>query len=445
MACKISELEGIMDRYLIRGRLKMNIYVFGLGHIGLPMAVWMALKGYNITGIDINRDQIESIRAGTVAIHENHEGKHIASIVKGLLRTSKFRLQDTFHRMNDEPSIFVLTVGIADRSDGTQDVSTVQTVVDTMLPSLVDGDLLIFKTTMIPGTIDTIVIPKIQSLHKKIYVAYSPETISETAAFYELEHNKRILSAMDEDSYFIAEKFLQSLSDSTIHRASSIKLAEMVKVVQNIDRDVNIAFINEVSEVALELGIDVHELRQLVNTHPRVQLLEPSPGVGGYCLPNALKYLQSALDQEKRGEMLLMNTARVLNNLRPIKIVQPVIKRLREHGKDIKDANIAVIGLAMKDYCADYRYSPAIEIVQHLISEGAEVRAYDPLVPDYVIHQANSYEEAINSADCIIIAAKQENVVFDPVEISERMHKPAIIVDTRNALVPHPNIYLYKV
>ncbi|MDF2546825.1 MAG: hypothetical protein K0R93_1723 [Anaerosolibacter sp.] len=423
----------------------MNIYVFGLGHIGLPMAIWMALKGYNVTGIDIHRDQIETIREGTVAIQEHHEGKHIASIARDLLKTNKLRLQDTFHRMNDEPSIFVITVGIADRPDGTQDVSTVHKVVDTILPSLVDGDLLIFKTTMIPGTIDTIVIPKVQSLHKKIYVAYSPETISETAAFYELEHNERILSAMDEDSYVTAEKFLKSLTDSPIHRASTIKLAEMVKVVQNIDRDVNIAFINEVSEVALKLGIDIHELRQLVNTHPRVQLLEPGPGVGGYCLPNALKYLQLALDEEMRGEMQLMNTARELNNLRPIKIVHQVIKRLSEHGKGIKDAKIAVIGLAMKDYCADYRYSPALEIVQHLIREGAEVRAYDPLVPAYVIHQANSYEEAINRADCIIIAAKQENVGFDPVEISERMDKPAIVVDTRNALAPHPNIYLYKV
>ncbi|SHK08514.1 UDP-N-acetyl-D-mannosaminuronic acid dehydrogenase [Geosporobacter subterraneus DSM 17957] len=423
----------------------MNVYVFGLGHIGLPMAVWIALKGHTVTGIDINQNQIKSIREGNVAICEHHKGKHIACIAKDLLESNRLRIQDTFYRFDAYPAVFIITVGIADRPDGTQDVSPIQQVVETILPTLVDGDLLLFKTTMIPGTIDTAVIPKIQVMNKKIYVAYSPETISETAAFYELEYNERILSAMDEDSYNIAESFLKGLTDSPIHRASAIKVAETVKVVQNIARDVNIALINEISEFALELGIDIHELRKLVNTHPRVDLLESGPGVGGYCLPNALKYLQLALPDAKQKEMLLMNTARTQNDHRPIKIVHLAAKILKTYGKDIKNSKFAVIGLAMKDYCADYRYSPALEIVKHLLKEGAEIRAFDPLIPDFVVHQSNSYTEAIHLADCIIIAAKQENITFDPIEISQAMNKPAIVVDTRNALEPHPDILLYKV
>ena len=423
----------------------MKIYVFGLGHIGLPMAVWMALKNHKVTGVDINPDHIEDIRNGHVAIHEHHEGKHISSIAKDLLTSNKFALQDTFKRINNDPAVFVITVGIGDRADGTQDVSPIRKVVDTILPSLVEGDLLIFKTTMIPGTIDTIVNPRIKELNKKIYVAYSPETISETAAFYELEHNERILSAMDAESYMMAEKFLKSLTNSPIHRASAIKMAEMVKVIQNIDRDVNISLANEISEIAAALGVDIHELRRLVNTHPRVNLLQSGPGVGGYCLPNALKYLLAALDEEKRNEMVLMNTARELNIQQPKKIVQQAIRLLQDHGKDIKSARIAVIGLAMKDFCADYRYSPSLEIIKELIKEGCEVRAYDPLVPDEIFHQAASYEEAIKHADCMIIAAKQEGIIYDPVEISNRMNKPAVVIDTRNALQTHPDILLFKV
>lgn len=423
----------------------MKVYVFGLGHIGLPMAVWISLKEYDVIGVDVNPKQIQAIIEGNIFIHEYLEEKHISDIAKDLLKVNKLKVRENFYREDNEPSAFVIAVGIADREDGTQDISPIQNVVDAILPNLVDGDLLIFKTTMIPGTIDNMVIPQVKVLNKKIYIAYSPETISETTAFYELEHNERVLSAMNEDSYIIAEKFLKSLTDSPIHRASSIKLAEAVKVIQNVDRDVNIALANEISEVAMQLGIDIHELRKLVNTHPRVNLLEPGPGVGGYCLPNALKYLQLAVNKEKQKEMVLMNTARELNNRRPETIVTYAKKILNEYGKDIKLCKIAVVGLAMKDYCADFRYSPALEIIKQLQKEGAEVRAFDPLVSRNAINQANTYEEAITGTDCLIITAKQKEVVFNPVEMSDKMNKPAIIIDTRNSLEPHTSILLYKI
>lgn len=423
----------------------MNVYVFGLGHIGLPMAVWISLKEYNVIGIDVNHKQIKAIIEGNVQIHEYYEEKHISDIAKDLLKVNKLKVREEFYREENEPSTFVITVGIADREDGTQDISPIRNVVDAILPSLVDGDLIIFKTTMIPGTIDNMVVPQVKALNKKIYIAYSPETISETTAFYELEHNERVLAAINEDSYIIAEKFLKSLTDSPIHKSSSIKLAETVKVIQNVDRDVNIALANEISEVAMQLGIDIHELRKLVNTHPRVNLLESGPGVGGYCLPNALKYLQLAVNKEKQKEMKLMNTARELNNQRPSSIVAYTKKILSKYGKDIKLSKIAVIGLAMKDYCADFRYSPALEIIKQLQKEGAEVRAFDPLVPKSVINQANTYEEAISGSDCLIITAKQNGVVFKPDEMSDKMNKPAIIIDTRNSLEPHSNIFLYKI
>ena len=423
----------------------MKVYVFGLGHIGLPMAVWISLKEYDVIGIDVNPKQIQAIIEGNIPIHEYFEEKHITDIAKELLKVNKLSVRQAFYREDNEPSAFVITVGIADRADGTQDISPIQNVVNTILPNLVDGDLLIFKTTMIPGTIDNVVIPQVKALNKKIYIAYSPETISETTAFYELEHNERVLSAMNEDSYIMAEKFLKSLTDSKIHRASSIKLAETVKVIQNVDRDVNVALANEISEVAMQLGIDIHELRKLVNTHPRVNLLEPGPGVGGYCLPNALKYLQLAVNKEKQKEMVLMNTARELNTRRPETIVAYAKKILNEYGKDIKRCKIAVIGLAMKDYCADFRYSPALEIITQLQNEGTEVSAFDPLVSNTVINQANTYGEAIRGADCLIITAKQKEVVFNPVEMSDKMNKPAIIIDTRNSLDPHSSIFLYKI
>ena len=435
----------ITESYTSEGVLDMNVYVFGLGHIGLPMAVWIALKEHAVFGIDVNPKHVQAIIEGNISIEEYYEEKHIAVITKDLLNANKLKVQDKYYREDYNPSVFVITVGIADRENGTQDISPIQNVVNDILPSLVDGDLLIFKTTMIPGTIDNIVLPQVKALNKEIYIAYSPETISETSAFYELEHNERILSAMDEVSYDIAEKFLKSLTDSRINRASSIKLAETVKVIQNIDRDVNIALIHEISEVAMRLGIDIHELRKLSNTHPRVHLLEPGPGVGGYCLPNALKYLHLAVNKENQKRMNLMNTARNINDKRPKKIVSYVKEILKGYGKDIKLSKIAGIGLAMKDYCADDRYSPALEIINHLLKEGADVRGYDPLVTNKVVGQVNTYDEAITGVDCIIITAKQKDIILNPDEIAEKMNKPAIIIDTRNAAESHSNILLYKI
>lgn len=422
----------------------MNIYVLGLGHIGLPMAVWMALKDHSVTGIDIDPVKIKSIYDGKISIHEFYEGKHISHITKDLLNLGKLRVQSKFERLDDQPSVFVITVGIVDKPNGTQDISPIENILTTITPYLKDKDLIIFKTTMIPGTIDQLVVPRIKALNRKVYVAYSPETISETYAFHELETNERILSAMDKESYFAAEKFLKSLTSSPIHKATSIKLAETVKVVQNIHRDVNIALANEVSEIALDLGIPMEELRSLINTHPRVQLLEPGPGVGGYCLPNALKYLQNALEIYQKDKTLLMNTARELNTQRPYKIAKQVKEILKTCGKEIKNTKIAVIGLAMKDYCANYRYSPAMEIIYHLQEMGAQVKAFDPLVPN-IISQEDSFIEAIKNTDCMVITAKQEGITYDPIEISNQMNAPAIVIDTRNTIKSHPSILLFKI
>ncbi|KXG74694.1 nucleotide sugar dehydrogenase [Thermotalea metallivorans] len=424
--------------------MEMKVYVFGLGHIGLPTALWICLKGYEVVGIDINPKVVEEIENGSIPIHEYYEGIHISKLAQDLMKQKRMTVRKAYERIGDEPSIFVISVGIADQEDGFHDISPIENVVDTILPTLVHGDLLLLKTTMIPGTIDSLVIQKIKDLGKEVYVAYSPETISETFAFEELRSNPRILSAMDDKSYHVAEAFLKSLSDSAIHKASSIRMAETVKVIQNIDRDVNIALVNEISEVMGKLGLDVYELCNLVNTHPRVKLLQPGPGVGGYCLPNALKYLKGAFGKEENIPLSLMETARRLNERRPRKIVEMVEKALRDAGKNIKEAKIAVIGLAMKDYCADYRYSPALDIISLLMERGAEVRAYDPLIPFIVDCQKSSYVEAIANADCMVVAAKQKDVVFDINEICSVMAQPVIVIDTRNTVPHNHRIQLFK-
>ncbi|MCG8482031.1 MAG: nucleotide sugar dehydrogenase, partial [Clostridia bacterium] len=393
---------------------------------------------------DINETVIKAIKKGSINIQELYKGVHIGKVAQDLIKNAKLSVYNNYNRQNSDPSVFIITVGIADQEDGSHDISPLSNLLDTILPSLVDEDLLIFRTTMIPGTCNNFIAPIIKSLNKKIYLAYSPETILETRAFEELENNVRILAGLDDESYNKAAIFLKSLSHSKIEKASDILTAEMVKVVQNITRDVDISLINELSEISSHLGVDIYELRKLVNTHPRIELLLPGPGVGGYCLPNALKYLEGALEKDTSLPLTLMQTARKLNEKRPQEIVKIVKDALKKEGKSLKKSKIAMVGLAMKDYCADCRYSPAIEIASQLIIEGAKIYAFDSLVSPPYPYQVKSFEECIKNADCLLITAKQFNMIFDVDEIIKLMKQPTIVVDTRNVFPIDTRILLYR-
>lgn len=420
----------------------MNVYVFGLGHIGLPMATWIALQDYEVIGIDKNPEVVTEIQNGTVKIEEYYHEQHISQLALSLIKKKRFRVTPDFVRTNDKPSIFVIAVGIVEKEDGVQDISPLVSVLETITPALVPGDLLLFRTTLIPGTLDQLLINNLQSLDLKIGLAYCPETLMETRAFEELNQNPMILAASDKESLTKAEAFLSSISKAPIFKASTLKTAEMVKVIQNIDRDVNIALINEISEVAHALNIDIYELVALANTHPRVKFLQPGPGVGGYCLPNALGYLQNALENE--NQLTLMSTARKLNLGRPNKIVQSVKEALQQEEKVLADSTIALIGLAMKDYCADCRNSPALEIATQLVNAGAKVQAYDPMVPITHSFQVASLQECLLQADCLLITAHQEGITYDREQLESLMAKPLIVVDTRNIFPDFPGMEIIK-
>jgi UDP-N-acetyl-D-mannosaminuronic acid dehydrogenase len=420
----------------------MTVYVFGLGHIGLPMATWIALHDYTVIGIDTNPKVIQDIQNGTVNIEEFYQKQHISQLALHLMKENKLKLSSQFSRENREPSIFVIAVGIVDQADGTQDVSPLISVLKSIIPQFVPGDLLLFRTTLIPGTLDHLITEYIRPLNLYISIAYCPETLMETRAFEELEQNSMILAALDDTSLDKAEFFLRSLTHAPLYKATSLKAAEMVKVLQNIHRDVNIALINEMSEAAHALDLDIYELITLANTHPRVTLLKPGPGVGGYCLPNALAYLQHAVGGN--CPLTLMSTARSLNTARPLHIVKIVKKTLENVGKALPGSTIALIGLAMKDYCADCRHSPAIEIASLLVKEGATVQAYDPKVPIMESFQVPSLEAAVLNADCLLITAQQDGVIYDLEQLEALMAKPLLVIDTRNNFPDFPNMKIFK-
>lgn len=410
----------------------MNVYVIGLGHVGLPMACFAARAGKSVIGVDIDPHAVEAVRNGTVKIHELCDEMPISRLAKELIAQGTLAVTGSLRRRDEAPGVFVVSVGIKSSPDFAQDTTPIVEVVDALLPQLVAGDLVIFRTTLIPGTMDEYVVPRIKELNRPVHLAYCPETIAENNAFAELDKNPILIGGIDQISCQKAEEFFRSISHAPVYFASSIKVAELVKVVQNINRDVEVAFINEISEAARVLGVDIYEVISLVNTHPRVKVLQPGPGVGGYCLPNALIYLQHALAGKPDAALPLSEAARDSNLKRPRKIVGWVEAALRDVGKELNQASVAIIGLAMKDNCADTRYSPAVAIAGMLQAKGAEVRAYDPLIGRVFPYQCESFEECIAGADCLLLAAVQPGMELAPATAKRLLADPALVVDTRN-------------
>lgn len=411
----------------------MDIYVFGLGHVGLPLACWIAQAGKHVFGIDINPQIIEAINNGEIAIEEYYHDIHIKTLAKALVDDGKLSIGTTLKRVGSKPAIFLVTVGMADRLDGSKDLSPIISVINEIGAVLVPNDLVILRATVPPGTSQKIIAPLLNEFKTPFHLAYCPETIIETKAFEELENNPMILGGITEESYKAAEVFLSSLTDNRIYAASDTSTAEMAKIVQNLYRDVNIAFANEISDVAEYLGINWNELRTLVNINPRVDMHNCGPGVGGYCLPNALGYLRHALEEPEKY-LGLSQLARKLNTSRPQKIALQVADSLTALGKEPADSTVAVLGLAMKSFCADLRYSPALDIIQTLQSCGIKVKAYDPMVAPAFPFQTDSFEACIRDADCLVIAANQKEFDLNLNHILPLMAPMSSIIDTQHIL-----------
>jgi UDP-N-acetyl-D-mannosaminuronic acid dehydrogenase len=422
----------------------MNIYIFGLGHIGLPLACFISMLKKNVYGIDINPDTISNIKNGDIKMEEYYKKTHISNLAKKLIDKKRLNVSPEFKRVDNKKSIFIITVGILDVADGSKDISPIISVIETIKPFLVPNDLIILRTTLIPGTCENTIIPLLLQTGKPFLFSYCPETMIETRAFLEFYENERIIGAMNDESYIETKKFFSSISKCNVFRAPNIRTAEMAKIVQNIHRDVNIALANEISDAAKMLDIDFYELQRLTNTNPRVELLSAGPGVGGYCLPNALGYLKPALIGEKAYKLKLCERARKLNNNRPNQVKSLIKKALNDVDKPLKGSTVSVLGLAMKDYCADLRLSPAIDLINLLINEGAIVKAYDPLVQMLYPFQAKSFDECVKDSDCLVIMVKQKELRYDGKSLAHLMNSSPVLVDTRNIIKALPEIHLYK-
>lgn len=415
---------------------KYNVAVIGLGFIGLPLSLTYALKGANVIGIDVNQGLINEINNGISHHLEYYQGKSLQTILREQLEAGRFQATTSYEKAAHEVDHYIITVGV-DVKNGDPQFAHLQSALETLSKVLKKGDTVLLRSTVVPGTTEEMVKPILESTGLKagedFYLGYSSERIAEGRAFEEFMSMPLAAGGVNEESRKRVVQLLQVVTEAPIYE-TEIMIVETAKVIENIQRDVNIAMVQEIARFAEAVGMDTFELIQTANTHKRVNLLTPGPGVGGYCLPNALYYLLPKA-KEHQVSINLLETARKINDRIPLFIAEEIERGLKLQGKSIVGAKVAVLGLAMKDFSNDDRISPPHEVVAFLRQKGAEVRAYDPAVPTKYDYKVDSLESAVQEADALVyLTAQEEYIEMNWDEVLGQMSSRPVLYDAKNRI-----------
>jgi len=410
-----------------------KICILGLGYIGLPTASTFATHGVNVVGVDINPHVIETLQGGSIHIHEpGLRGVVESALASGNLTISpKPEKADAFLIAVPTP-FYEDKVGEYDgRKYRLADMRAVISATEAILPCLRKGNLVILESTSPPRTTVDLVKPILERSGLKagidFYLCYSPERVLPGQILRELIENARVVGGVTPESAKAGHALYATFVKGQIIETDATT-AEMVKLMENTTRDVNIAIANEFSRLAEKFGVDVWEAISLANLHPRINILSPGPGVGGHCISVDPWFLVEAAPELTP----LIYHARKVNDDQPYFVLGEVKRALGT----LKDKKIAALGLAYKPDVDDLRESPAAEVIHLLQLEGAQVKAWEPFKPEAElkgIDMATDLNTAFKDADAILLLVKHTQFAdFDPEDIATRT-RARVAIDTVNA------------
>jgi len=397
-----------------------KVCLIGLGCIGLPTACILSGKGFKVVGVDTNQKLVEELNQ--VNIDPLEPG--LASLANSAIKSGSFipKLSP------EEADVFMICVPTPPTDENKADLTYVKDAAKSILPYLRKGNLVILESTVPPGTTEEILKPILEKsglrIGNELHLAYCPERVLPGNILKELVENNRIIGGINAESAELAKEVYQSFVEGEIYLTDATT-AEMVKLVENSFRDVNIAFANELSRICDKLNLKIWKVIELANKHPRVNVLKPGPGVGGHCVAVDPFFIVEKAPDEAR----LIKTARRVNDSMPDYMVEKVERAVKQ--AEIKNPIIACLGITYKAGTGDLRGSPALRIVRTLREKGYTIRACDPYIRDFTEFSLFSLEEAVEGADCLVLLVDhKEFKEINPHELLRKM-RGSLIIDTR--------------
>jgi UDP-N-acetyl-D-mannosaminuronic acid dehydrogenase len=410
-----------------------KICVLGLGYIGLPTASTFATHGLRVIGVDVNPRVVDTLRNGNIHIHE----PGLRTIVEAALKSGNL----TVSPAPEEADAFLIAVPTPfhkdqyNEYDGRKyklaDMRAVIAAAEAIVPCLREGNLVILESTSPPRTTIDLIAPILERSGLKagsdFFLCYSPERVLPGQILRELIENARVVGGVTPESAKAGHDLYSVFVKGDIIETDATT-AEMVKLMENTTRDVNIAIANEFSRLAEKFGVDVWEAISLANRHPRINILSPGPGVGGHCISvDPWFFVETAPELTP-----LIYHARQVNDGQPHFVVEKVKQAIGE----LEGKKIAALGLAYKPDVDDLRESPATQVIHLLQKEGAQVQAWEPFKPNADmtgIHMAPNLDAALHEADLIILLVRHTQFLqLNAGEIASKT-KARVVVDCVNS------------
>ncbi|MFH0931256.1 MAG: nucleotide sugar dehydrogenase [Candidatus Zixiibacteriota bacterium] len=409
---------------------KAVVGVIGLGYVGLPLAVEFGDQGFMVLGFDINKKKVDLINSGRSDIDDIKDEQVKKLVQKGLLKaTTNFALL----RKADCISICVPTP-LSKTKD--PDVSYILSAVNQVRKYLHPGQLVVLESTTYPGTTEELILPILEETGLKVgkdfFLSFSPERVDPANKNFTVKNTPRVVGGITPLCTRISKLFYEQIIGKVVP-VSSTQSAEMVKLLENTFRSVNIGLVNEVALMCDRLKIDVWEIIHAADTKPfGFMPFYPGPGLGGHCIPIDPHYLSWKL-KSLNYYARFIELAGEINSHMPEYVVERVTRILNQVKKTLKDSNILVLGVAYKKNIRDVRESPALDVIKLLQNAGAKVKYNDPYVPSilmnsYIMKSAKLTSALLKKTDCVVIVTDHSAFNYDWI-----VRNSKLIFDTRNA------------
>lgn len=397
-----------------------KVCVMGLGYIGLPTASVLAANGFEVLGVDVTASVVETVNSGNIHIEE--PGLH--TVVRAAIGSGNLSAA-----MDPGPAdVFFIAVPTPMSEDKKADMSYVRDATEAIVPHLAKGNLVILESTSPPGTCRGLIKPILEksgmTVGTDIFLAHCPERVLPGKILKELIDNDRVIGGYGSDCANRAREIYGSFVEGEIF-LTDVTTAEMVKVIENTYRDVNIALANETAVLCEDLGIAFSDVARLANRHPRVNVHSAGPGVGGHCISVDPWFLIEQFPEETR----LMQRARERNDSMPQHVVDGVARLL----EGVDSPKVAVLGLAFKGNVDDMRESPSLVIIEKLKAAGLNVAVQDPYVKKSPV-ELSSLEDSCIGSDCILLLTDHSDYKYlNPAQLKKLVRTPNVF-DTRSLL-----------